>query len=380
MHTSQRFSRIQEWTCISFHQLALIKHDHNLEIQGSKKTTPLNFWLSPRTGTRAFFWTNISGVPFLCRITSLTRWCVKSSGYSNCPSLFMRAGRAYDKSTTATVGRAQFCQCVSRIAEHLGNFWMSHGTTISIGGWKYMRFIVVALVTVPNLPESLSLWYNFDITIHCMFILSTVQSETFPDVFVMGDGHTWGRTSYWLRGIPAEWGPYITKFGHWLGSLSIHNIIHILYYHIKKCPGLTLYICISIYCIKIWTRIGHWKKIPNWSYSLDDGQFHPIPHPSHSRMVVYNVYIFTLYIMYIHIIFSLYRYYIYIYWYMIFVYIIYCIQYMRSHLQVFIFQQRDEWLRIQYNETLCLDSVARMNKSAWWILLSAYSMSIPWEN
>lgn len=49
---------------------------------------------------------------------------------------------------------------------------------------------------------------------------------------------------------------------------------------------------------------------------------------------------------------------------MIFVYIIYCIQYMRSHLQVFIFQQRDEWLRIQYNETLCLDSVARMNKSA----------------
>ena len=236
----------------------------------------------------------------------------------------MRAGRAYDKSTTATVGRAQFCQCVSRIAEHLGNFWMSHGTTISIGGWKYMRFIVVALVTVPNLPESLSLWYNFDITIHCMFILSTVQSETFPDVFVMGDGHTWGRTSYWLRGIPAEWGPYITKFGHWLGSLSIHNIIHILYYHIKKCPGLTLYICISIYCIKIWTRIGHWKKIPNWSYSLDDGQFHPIPHPSHSRMVVYNVYIFTLYIMYIHIIFSLYRYYIYIdIWYVYILFTVY---------------------------------------------------------
>lgn len=80
-------------------------------------------------------------------------------------------------------------------------------------------------------------------------------------------------------------------------------------------------------------RIGHWKKIPNWSYSLDDGQFHPIPHPSHSRMVVYNVYIFTLYIMYIHIIFSLYRYYIYIY---ILIYDI-CIYYLLYTIYAFTF-------------------------------------------
>lgn len=64
-----------------------------------------------------------------------------------------------------------------------------HNYCISIGGWKFFRFIVAALVTVSNisnLPESLSLWYNFDISIHCMFILSTVQSETFPDVLWWG--------------------------------------------------------------------------------------------------------------------------------------------------------------------------------------------------